>query len=169
MEVPKLLIIVRHAKSSWRHPGLTDHDRPLNPRGLRDAPRMAARLAARPPAPDRIVTSSAVRAQTTARAFADLFGLDPGALEVRRELYGAGSEEVLETVRELDDRDGSVILVGHNPTFTELGNGLSAERIGHLPTCGVVTFGLASKRWARADWGRFELIEFDFPKRGETG
>lgn len=169
MEAPKLLVLVRHAKSSWRHPGLADHDRPLNRRGLRDAPRMAARLAARATAPDRIVTSSAVRARTTARTFADVLGLGPGSLEVRPELYGAGSDRVLKTVRGLDDRHGTVILVGHNPTFTELGNGLSAERIGHVPTCGVVTFGLASVRWARADWGRFELIDFDFPKRGQAG
>ena len=169
MEAPKLLVLVRHAKSSWSHPGLADHDRPLNPRGLRDVPRMAARLAARPPAPDRIVTSSAVRARTTARTFADVLGLDPGSLEVRPELYGAGSEEVLKTVRELDDRHGTVILVGHNPTFTELGNGLSTERIGHVPTCGVVSFRLASKRWTHADWGRFGLVDFDYPKRAVGG
>lgn len=165
MEAPKLLVLVRHAKSSWRHRGLRDHDRPLNPRGRRDAPRMAARLAARATAPDRIVTSSAVRARTTARTFADVLGIDPGSLEVHPELYGAGSNEVLDTVRGLDDRHGTVILVGHNPTLTELGNGLSTERIGHVPTCGVVSLALASGCWERADWGGFRLVDFDYPKR----
>ena len=169
MEAPKLLVLVRHAKSSWEHPGLRDHDRPLNPRGLRDAPRMAARLGARAPAPERIVTSSAVRALTTARTFADELGLDPGSLEVRPELYGAGSGEVLEIVRGLGDRLGSVVLVGHNPTFTELGNGLPAERIGHVPTCGVVSLALESGRWERADWGGFGLVDFDYPKRVAGG
>ncbi len=168
MDASKTLILVRHAKSSWSHPGRRDHDRPLNAQGLRDAPRMAARLAARGPAPGRIVTSSALRALTTARTFAGELGFGPVALEVREELYGAGSEVVLKVVRGLDDRDGRVILVGHNPTFTELGNCLSARRIGHLPTCGVVTFRLASQHWARADCGGFELIDFDFPKREEA-
>ncbi len=168
MDASKTLILVRHAKSSWSHPGRTDHDRPLNARGTRDAPRMAARLAARRPAPDRIVTSSARRALTTARTFAGELGIDPASFEVRAELYGAGSGEVLEVIRGLDDREGSVILVGHNPTFTELGNCLSAGRIGHLPTCGVVTFLLASERWARAGWRGFELIDFDFPKREDS-
>ena len=168
MDVSKTLILVRHAKSSWSHPGRRDHDRPLNDRGFRDAPRMAVRLAGRSAAPGRIVTSSALRAVATARTFADEFGPGAVALEVREELYGAGSEAVLDVVRGLDDRDGSVILVGHNPTFTELGNCLSAGQIGHLPTCGVVTFQLASERWARADWGDFELIDFDFPKHEEV-
>lgn len=168
-DAPKTLILVRHAKSSWSHPELRDHDRPLNPRGLRDAPRMAARLGARGPAPERIVTSSALRARTTARTFADVLGLGPGSLEVRPELYGAGSRAVLEIVRGLADRHGTVILVGHNPTFTELGNGLPAERIGHVPTCGVVSLALASGRWSTAGWGGFGLVDFDYPKRAADG
>ena len=61
----KTLFLVRHAKSSWENPGLSDEERPLNPRGERDAPRMGKRLAAREVKPDILISSPALRAHST--------------------------------------------------------------------------------------------------------
>ena len=88
------LVLVRHAKSDWGHPGLADHNRPLNDRGLRDAPVLAQRLAATGFRPDRLLTSTALRARTTAGFFADALGV---AADAREELYGASARTLLAT------------------------------------------------------------------------
>ena len=85
----KQLLLIRHAKSDWDHPGLSDHDRPLNDRGRRDCPRMAEALRSRGITPDLIVTSTAVRAATTAEAIAGGLGLDTAAI-TRRSDVSAG-------------------------------------------------------------------------------
>ena len=129
------LALVRHAKSEWGSPLVADHDRPLNERGLRDAPVMAARLADGGFAPDAIVTSTARRARTTAAAFGERFGLEP---VLRPGLYGAPAEELLEAAVQQGAR--SVLVVAHDPGMSVLAARLSNDAIGHMPTCAVATF-----------------------------
>lgn len=132
------LALVRHAKSDWGDPGLADHDRPLNARGRRDAPVMAARLAVSGFVPDVIVSSTAVRARATAQAFADEFGV-PVSLE--RRLYAAPGTALLRAAVEIGSAGAaSIMLVAHNPGITELAYALSEERITHMPTSAVATF-----------------------------
>ncbi len=133
--------LVRHAKSDWGHPGLADHDRPLNARGLRDAPVMARRLADTRFVPDVIVTSTALRARTTAGFFAERFGLEPVALE---DLYGAPADELLRVAAAQDVP--SVLVVAHDPGMSVLAERLSGD-IAHMPTCAVATF-----TWWQDDW-----------------
>lgn len=109
----KTLVLVRHAKSSWKDPGLADRDRPLNPRGRRDAPEMGRRLAARG-TPDRIVTSPALRAATTAAVIAEAVGYPEREIVEDERLYGAGSEEILEVIRGIEDRFERVFLLGQH-------------------------------------------------------
>ena len=165
---PKTLILARHAKSSWKQGGLTDHDRPLNARGERDAPRMAERLASRGVSPDLIVSSSAVRALTTARAFAAGFELEPDCLVVEGAVYGAGYDGMLELIRDTEDHFDCVMWVGHNPTFTDLANALVREGIGPLPTCAVVTMRLAAEHWSTLGEDRLELVTLDVPKESDA-
>ena len=168
MPESKTLVLVRHAKSSWAESGLRDHDRPLNGRGTRDAPRMAARLLSRGVSPDLIVTSSAVRALTTARVFADELGLERDSIAVTEGVYGAGSQEIIDLLQALDDGYACVMVVGHNPTFTDLSNGLTTEEIGHLPTCSVVTLALDSVHWEDLASRELDLLDFDYPKKGQA-
>ncbi|MCR2812967.1 histidine phosphatase family protein [Microbacterium sp. zg.Y1090] len=152
------LALVRHAKSDWGDPGLPDHDRPLNPRGLRDAPVMAARLADSGFAPDLIVASTALRARTTAEIFADRFGLAP---LLRDELYGAGADELLRTAA--TQGVASVLLVAHDPGMSALAGRLAPE-IAHMPTCAVATF-----TWDQDDWDVASALDpdawtFDSPR-----
>ncbi|WP_322411747.1 SixA phosphatase family protein [Microbacterium invictum] len=136
------LVLVRHAKSDWGDPGLRDHDRPLNERGLRDAPRMAARLAETGFRPDALLSSTAVRARTTADAFAAALGAE---LTLDPDLYGAPPSTLLATA----GRSGAarVMVVAHNPGMTELAEALSGGGIGEMPTCAVARF-----RWDDDDW-----------------
>ena len=165
----KTLILVRHAKSSWTDPTLSDHNRPLNERGRRDAPFMGKILAERGIRPDAIFSSSAVRALETAKCFARAFGREPDSIAVRPEIYHADSESMLELIAGLDDAFGTVLVFGHNPTFTELANLFTDRHLDNLPTCGIFAVGFAVDHWSEVKprTGTFLFQEFPrtyFPK-----
>lgn len=161
----KTLILVRHAKSSWKDRSLADRDRPLNKRGKRDAPEMGRRLAARGGAPDLVVSSPAVRALTTARVIAEALGYPVSEIVEDERAYMASAEGLLDVIHGLDDGFDRVFLFGHNPGFTELVNHLSEEEIENVPTCGVVEFRVAAERWADLVPMLVQRIDFDYPKR----
>jgi len=136
------LALVRHAKSDWGDPSLDDHDRPLNDRGMRDAPRMARRLAATGFRPDVILSSTAVRARTTAEAFGAELRI---AVSLDPELYGAPARTLLDVAAAT--RAPAVIVVAHDPGMSTLAARLSGDRIEHMPTCAVASFA-----WDEDDW-----------------
>ena len=142
------LILVRHAKSSRDDPTLADRDRPLNERGLRDAPRMGERLARRGLRPDLIVSSPALRALTTAQLMARAFDCDPDAIILNERIYAATPDTLLEVIRGLGDEAKCVMLVGHNPELSELARRWSSD-IDELPTCAVADFRFDLKSWSK--------------------
>lgn len=129
------LILVRHAKSDWGDPDLPDHERPLNARGSRDAPMMARVLAESGARVDRLLSSTAVRARTTAEVFAARLGVEP---ELDRELYLASASTLWEQATSAGA--SSVMVVAHDPGLSELAWTLSAGGIEHMPTCAVARF-----------------------------
>jgi len=164
----KTLVLVRHAKSSWKEVGLADRERPLSGRGKRDAPRMGARLARRDARPELLVTSPAVRAVQTAEAMAVAFGRGPADFLVDEGLYDAGPEELMAVVRRFDDQVRHAMLVGHNPALTELANRLAECAIENVPTCGVVILRLATDTWTTAGDCPATLLEFLSPKKPDA-
>jgi len=161
----KTLYLLRHAKSSWDNPGLDDYHRPLNERGERDAPRMGKRLRKSDVLPDLICSSSAVRAITTARMAAAEMGYK-NPIREEKKMYHAGPESILEIVRGFDDSHHTVMIVGHNPGFTEFANDLLDEELGNIPTAGVVGGRLKINSWKEAKWGCGEMFLFEYPKKG---
>ncbi|BDZ55167.1 SixA phosphatase family protein [Agromyces marinus] len=143
----KTLVLVRHAKSDWGDPGLADHDRPLNDRGRRDAPAMAERLGRLGTVPGLIVSSTALRARTTAEAMAEGLGLDPSALRLDERLYGAGPATILEIAGQTPDDVDTVMLVAHDPGMTDLAYRLSDGTVDRMPTCAVVRVRIAAESW----------------------
>src|SRR2546426_10315742 len=99
----RLLTLVRHAKSSWDYPELSDFERPLNERGRRDAPAMAQRISRLPPKPDLLMSSPATRALATARLFAETLGFPMQDITIDARIYDASPETLLNVVRQLDD------------------------------------------------------------------
>jgi phosphohistidine phosphatase len=97
----KKLTLIRHAKSSWIDYGLRDHDRPLAERGIRDAPFMAQLLASRAWLPDALVSSTALRARTTAGYFAAALGWEPAAIQLEKRIYEASVPAVLDFIAQL--------------------------------------------------------------------
>jgi phosphohistidine phosphatase len=117
------LLLLRHAKSSWDDPGLTDHDRPLAPRGRRAAKVIGAYLTAEHPAISLVVCSSAQRTRETL----DRLSLrsDP-AIEIAPALYEATAGELLARVQRVPDDVDTVLLIGHNPAIQDLATSLAA-------------------------------------------
>lgn len=144
----KTLLVLRHAKSSWKDPGLGDHDRPLNKRGKRDAPRMGALLDADAPLPELILASTARRAQDTARRVAEAAGFE-GEIEPREELYHAPPQAYLEALADVSDALACVMIVGHNPGMEMLVSSL-AGRYERFPTAALAHLVLHIEAWHEA-------------------
>ena len=160
----RLLTLVRHAKSSWDHAGLSDFERPLNERGWRDAPLMAERALKLFGEPQRLVSSPALRAITTAQAFAQTMDIDPHDIVLRPRIYEASSATLLQLVQELDDADAQVLMFGHNPGLSRLAHHLAACDFDDLPTCGIAHLSFVAKRWRDIKPNSGTLLRFTFPK-----
>ncbi len=159
----KTLLILRHAKSSWKDMTLADHDRPLNRRGKEDAPRMGALLAEEGLVPDVILSSTAKRAQATAEAVADASGFE-GEIHYSRDLYHADPESYLYTLRTLPPDYELVMVVGHNPGLEELVDVLTGESL-RLPTAALVQVSLPLDDWtALTDETEGELVDIWRPR-----
>ena len=161
----KTLFVMRHAKSSWSEPGLKDFSRPLAQRGLDDIPVMANRFLARGCILDAIVSSPAVRTETTARLFASAIGLPASRVTNDDSLYFAGAPMLLRAVGLFDDDYSRVILVGHNPAITDFVNELANMTIDNVPTGGILQFELGIDHWKQISPGSAKLVEFDYPKK----
>ena len=160
----KTLTLVRHAKSSWKDESLSDRDRPLNKRGKRDAPEMGRRIAAAGIRPSLIVSSPAVRAWTTAKIVADEIGYPREFLQRDNGLYLASVNGILDVIVAQDPGFNSLMLVGHNPGFTDFANYLVPGLTNNIPTAGVVSVELDTDDWSLYDKPPVELQLYDFPK-----
>jgi phosphohistidine phosphatase len=136
----KTLLLVRHAKSSWDAPGLSDFDRTLNERGKKDAPEMAKRLKEKDISIDLFVSSPAKRARKTAKYFAEEFDVKKDDIQLVDDLYSATQSAFQKTVSELNDKNNAVAIFSHNPGITEFANSLSNVRIDDMPTCSIFAY-----------------------------
>jgi phosphohistidine phosphatase len=166
----KQLLLIRHGKSDWDHPGLTDHDRPLNERGLRDAPHMAAALMQRGVKPDLIVSSTAVRAATTARMIAGAMGYSSEDILEVPGLYLAPPAVILRIVQQLDESAGTVMIFGHNPGMHEAVNAFSGDGdVTDFPTLAVARLEFGEEHWGLVEWTAAQLVELIMPRHLATG
>ena len=142
----KTLLVLRHAKSSWDDPALDDHERPLNGRGKKDAPRVGAAIRARGLTPDLVVTSDAVRARITAETAASAAGYHGDIVKEKR-LYLAAPRDILAVLRGVPETDtDTVMIVGHNPGLEELVAHLTGQPEA-MPTAGLAEIELPIDRW----------------------
>jgi len=152
--------LMRHAKSSWQNTHQSDHERPLNTRGMNDAPIMAQRLIDQGCFPDLIICSSAQRALQTAAYVVDVFKLSDEQFQVNPDLYLASPETILHILRNTDPTVKHTLLIAHNPGLAQLSCLLAPHSSAHLPTAGIRHFS-----WPRDSSERKpELIFEDFPK-----
>lgn len=161
----KQLLIVRHAKSDWDEPNLTDFERPLNKRGHKNAPEMAHRLHKKKLIPEQLVTSPAKRALTTAEYFAEEFGIKKSAIVKESMIYEASSATLLRVINNLENKYDFIALFGHNPGITNLVTNLCDADIINIPTCGVTLLEFPFNDWKMISEGTGKLELYDYPKK----
>ena len=159
----KTLILIRHAKTEQPGPGQRDFDRELTKRGLHDAPMMGERLKTAGYVPDRILSSTARRAEQTARLIAD--AVESDAISWHEDLYASSPAKMQEILYSLDDSLDTVFLVAHNPGISEFATELAAGLIHtDMPTCGVAGFLIEAERWTELPQAKKTQILSDSPK-----
>jgi len=162
----KTLFLVRHAKSSWMDLALPDFDRPLNDRGKRDVKLMPEYMVKNGEnKPDGIVSSTAKRALTTAKAFAKYFELDKSKINTESSLYHADTDAIYQVIFGVPDEWNTAMLFGHNPGFTEMANLFTDSHIVNVPTCGIVKINCKIDEWNQFSPGNSSLASFYFPRQ----
>ena len=162
------LYLLRHAKSSWKHPELADHDRPLAARGRRAAAAMAHHLAEHQIVPELVLCSTALRTRETYEAIEAALAHAPVRYE--RRLYGATADDLLERLRAVPDQIRTVMLIGHNPAIEELALLLSRpsperdQLQAKFPTAALATLEHAGSRWRDLESGCATLIAYVRPR-----
>ena len=141
----KNLILMRHAKSSWKDVSLPDHERPLNKRGKRDAPRMGKHLQDQGILLDAILCSTAVRARETADGFLKEYTFEGQVLYVD-ELYHANSETILTALKQLPEMVDTPMVIGHNPSLDDFLEMVCDEH-EHMSTACVTHIEFPVERW----------------------
>jgi len=167
----KNLILIRHAKSSWDDPSLSDRERPLNSRGKRDAPAMGRLLREKDLLPDHILSSPAKRALKTAKMIAEEIDYPKKNIEVSEDIYEQDITALIELIGKLDDGFERVYLIGHNPELTDFVNRLTNAGIDNVPTCGVVSVEFSWPSWmdCALKGGRLALFERPVKHKGGAG
>ncbi len=160
----KKIILVRHAKSSWDEPWQNDHDRPLAPRGIADAPKMANRLKKKGIVPDLILSSTALRAAETAKITAEFLGFPLDKIHWENGLFHASPNQILKIIRMQHDTAKTLLVFGHNPGFNDLIDFLGGH-LDNLPTCGQFGFKLKTEHWAELNPETSEVWFYDYPKK----
>jgi phosphohistidine phosphatase len=160
----KKLFIMRHAKANLGEANQKDFDRTLSERGKNDAAEMGRRLKKNGIKPELIITSPAIRALKTAKGVAKEIDYSEKNILLIQEIYDADISDVIQIIRNLDDKYSKVMLFGHNPTFTGLVGYLSNQFIDNIPTAGVVQINFDIPTWKQVKQQSGKFISFDFPK-----
>lgn len=155
------LLLIRHAKSSWKFPDLDDHERPLNKRGQRDVLTMARHIAELDEALDVIYSSTATRALELAEQISEF---TQTSLNPDLSFYTFDDDVLMEILRCLPDDADRVAVVAHNPAITQAVNRLAAVDYDNIPTSGVVAINCDVDHWADLNSGQCNLDYFVTPK-----
>lgn len=159
------LIVVRHAKSSWKSGAASDHERPLNKRGRHDAPRVARALVDRGWVPDLVLSSDSERTRETWKLFATVFA-EVGAnidVDFRREFYEADVQTIANGVSAMPPSAQTLMIIGHNPTFELLVERWVGKPV-RVTTCNAVLLESNAATWVEAAEGRWTLVEHVRPR-----
>ena len=161
----KELLIVRHGKSDWSDEELEDVDRPLKLRGVNDVYNMAKKLANKNIIPEYVISSPANRALNTAIIFMRVLNIPYKNITISNYLYFSPINEILKEIYKINNNVSSIMLFGHNPTFTNFANIFVKNQIDNIPTSGVVVLHFNVKKWDAIDKNNLCEEYFDFPKK----
>lgn len=159
----KTIYFIRHAKSSWEET-VPDHDRPLNTRGFSDADNIGKALQKRGVAVDVVYSSSANRAETTARIICESIGYPLNEIVYTKDLYDFEGEFVKQVIKSFSNDYASAMVFGHNSAFSSLVTIMGSKTFFNLPTCGVVAINFDVKDWSEIETGitEFSILPKEF-------
>ncbi|MFU8843264.1 MAG: SixA phosphatase family protein [Bacteroidales bacterium] len=143
----KQLLIVRHAKSSWDHPGLEDYQRPLQERGKKKIRYVLDFLLKEKAKPDLILSSHATRALDTAKIIAHALDIPVEKIIISKNIYHGDADSLFNHFYDLSDEIKTLMIVGHNPSLTYFSNYFLDKKIENLPTSGVVGIEFKTDSW----------------------
>jgi phosphohistidine phosphatase len=159
----KKVLLMRHAKSSWKDPSLADFERPLNKRGKRDAPRMGAFLMDTDIKIDIILSSPAKRARQTVKRFLREYSFD-GKLILEDELYHSDHTIYIDLLNNLPNEIDSIMIVGHNPEMDYFLDTV-CDVYEHMPTGAIAVINLPIDDWKEINTEiSGELVSFWKPR-----
>ena len=133
----KEIFVLRHAKSSWDNVNLSDHDRPLADRGIKDASKLCVFVKNKGHNLDKVLCSTAKRAKETFDLTADGFNFEIDKTTYTDKLYFGDITDIIKDLRELDESLNNILIVGHNPTLHHLVELLANEQIDRFTTCNL--------------------------------
>ena len=157
----KKLILVRHAKSSWEN-NLSDHDRPLNDRGIADAILVSNHIKESDFSADLVLSSDAVRAKTTAKIFVENLQIEASIFHLENDLYDFSGSQLLHLIKNCDNSINTLMIFGHNHAVTAFVNTFGDIPIDNVPTCGVVSIVFDIDNWENIAKG--ETVSTLFPR-----
>ncbi|PZO38415.1 MAG: hypothetical protein DCF21_08495 [Leptolyngbya sp.] len=153
----KQLILFRHGKSSWDASHGRDRDRPVAERGIAAAKTMGKLLSKAGRVPDLAITSSAVRARTTLE-LAHAAGDWACPTAVTDDLYEASIDQVLEVIHQVAHHHSSLMLVGHEPTWSDAVSYFMGGGAVAMPTAAMVCLEFEAVTWPQVEYGRGTLL-----------
>lgn len=159
----KSIIIFRHGKSDWTADFTSDHDRPLAPRGVKSAQIMGKYLSSLDEVPDLVITSSALRAKTTAEIAME-FGHWKSTLIIEPKIYGGSCDFLLQLVQKQMESVNRICLVGHEPVFSLFISKLTGKNIFHFPTASMAKIDYEVNSWKKIKLGEGILDWLQSPK-----
>lgn len=159
----KNIVLLRHAKSSWKDTSLDDFDRPLNKRGKRDSLKIAERFCGTGIKINLIYSSSSKRTTETVNAFLQYLNYNTNVI-FDDKLYLADKEQILMIINSIEEKCLNVLIVGHNPGITNTANHLSDFKIENIPTTGIIGFSYEGY-WKDLKENKCNFLFFDYPKK----
>ncbi len=161
----KNLYLVRHGEATESGAGQKDIDRALTPTGYQDVPRIGRYLFLQSCQPDVLISSNAVRAQTTAILLAEQLKYERHKIHYSEEIYHASVRSLLSLINNQKDAHHQVMVVGHNPVLTYLTEYLTKHEIGSIVPCGVAHLTFEADSWMELSEGNAQLYDYMYPEK----
>ena len=155
----KNITVIRHAKSSWEY-DVSDKERPLKKRGLKDAELVSNAFKNKMINPDAVFSSPANRALSTCHIFLKNLEISIDKLKIEENLYDFGGQQVMSFLKNLDEDYKNVMIFGHNHAFTSICNIFGDKFIDNLPTSGLVMIAFETEAWKDIEFGTTKMTLF---------
>jgi phosphohistidine phosphatase len=165
MPTKKVLYIVRHAKSTWDYENISDIDRPLKLKGIRNAYEMARQLKISRNIPEVFITSPANRALHTACIFINVFEASFDKLKIDPTIYENGTEGILRVIKSQPSNLRKLMIFGHNPDFSDIARSFVKQPLFEIPSCGIVVLTFDTLHWSDISRENLKNEIFYFPKK----